>query len=215
MKKTKADIQKIPVYSPAGKKVELIELDKDIFNGRVNKSLLYQAVTMYRANEHRGTASTKTRDEVAGSGKKPWRQKGTGRARVGSIRNPVWRGGGIVFGPRPRDYRYSLPAVARRGAFISGLNARLAGGKVLAIEEENVNEPKARIVAGFLRTLKIREKTLILVSSINRNFYLACRNIKNVELKKITDATALDVLKSGRVIISRSAAAGLKKVFKK
>ena len=161
MTKTKTDIHKIPVFNYGGKKVESIELNKDIFDGRVNKGLLYQVVTMYRANERQGSASTKTRANVAGSGKKPWRQKGTGRARVGSIRNPVWRGGGIIFGPHPRDYRYSLSATARKGAFISSLNARLNGGNVLAIEEEALKEPKARLVVEFLSALKIKEKTLI------------------------------------------------------
>ena len=109
MQKSDRQINKIPLFNAQGKKIDMLELNKDVFNGKANKVLLYQAITMYRANKRRSTASTKTRAEVRGGGKKPWRQKGTGRARFGSIRNPLWRGGGVAFGPHPRDFKYNLP----------------------------------------------------------------------------------------------------------
>ncbi len=118
MKKQKnSEINRVPVVDAKGKKVDTVELDKDIFNGKFNEGLLYQSIVMYNANKRRGVANTKTRADVRGGGKKPWRQKGTGRARFGSIRNPLWRGGGKAFGPHARDFRYGLPKKLKRNAF--------------------------------------------------------------------------------------------------
>jgi len=209
------DINKIPLCDSKGKKVGTLELSGDVFSGRYNESLLYQAIRMYRANQRKGNASTKTRGDVRGGGKKPWRQKGTGRARFGSIRNPIWRGGGIAFGPHPRDFRYSLPKKMRKNAFFSSLNAKLKSGQLLAVEDVNLSEPKTKILNERLKGLNLKETSLLLAEKIDKNLSLACRNIKGLTVKNVTDATALDVLSNTNVIITKEAALILNKGFKK
>ncbi|NQU95057.1 MAG: 50S ribosomal protein L4 [Candidatus Omnitrophica bacterium] len=211
--KTKTDVHvnKIPLFSSKGKKLNSMELNKDVFNGKSNNALLYQLLRMYNANKRKGTASTKTRGEVRGSGKKPWRQKGTGRARVGSKRNPVWRGGGIAFGPHPRDFRYSVPKKMKRKAFISSLNAKLKAGKVVAIEDLVLENPKTKNVSGLLKSLNITAKVLLLVQKIDKNLLLASRNVEKLTLKKIAEATALDVLSNDRVIMTKPVAESLER----
>lgn len=218
MKKQKSnpDVNKIPLFDLKGKKTGAVELNKDVFNGVFKESLLYQSILMYRANQRRGTASTKTRAEVRGGGKKPWRQKGTGRARFGSIRNPIWRGGGIAFGPRPRDFRYNLPRKIKRAAFISSMNAKLKSGKVSAVEDVHLSEPKTKVVFGLLEGLKLEsERVLFLVEKIDINLRLASRNIKSLTLKKIGEATALDVLSNERVVMTKPATDSLNKLVQK
>ena len=217
MAKTKAngELNRIPLFNSSGKKLETIELDKSIFSGNVNKALLYQAVTMYRANQRRGTASTKTRGDVRGGGKKPWRQKGTGRARFGSIRNPVWRSGGIAFGPHPRDFRYSLPKKMKRNAFIASLNAKLKAKKILAFEEESLSEPKTKSFIKRFKGINIKkERVLFLAEKIDKNLYMATRNIKKLTLKKISEATALDVLSNDHIAMTKKATESLAKRLK-
>ncbi|UCD55202.1 MAG: 50S ribosomal protein L4 [Candidatus Omnitrophota bacterium] len=214
MSKTKADseLNQIPLFDSHGKKIDTVELDKNIFNGNINKVLLYQSVTMYRANQRRGTAATKTRGDVRGGGKKPWRQKGTGRARFGSTRNPVWRSGGIAFGPHPRDFRYSMPKKMKRSAFISSLNAKLKSRKILALEEESIDKPKTRDFAKRFKRINIKkERVLLLAEKIDKNLYLASRNIKNLTLKKINEATALDVLSNEHIVMTKKVAEYLNK----
>lgn len=210
-KTSNIQINKIPLFSSGGKKLDSMELNKDVFNGKSNNALLYQLLRMYNANKRRGTASTKTRGEVRGSGKKPWKQKGTGRARVGSKRNPIWRGGGIAFGPHPRDFRYSVPKRMKRKAFISSLNAKLKAGKVVAIEDLVLENPKTKNVSGLLKSLNITEKVLLLVQKIDKNLLLASRNVEKLTLKKIAEATALDVLSNDRVIMTKPVAESLER----
>ena len=215
--KTKKEIQfnKITLHDTKGKKKEDFELNKDVFNGKFNESLLYQATLMYRANLRQGNASTKTRAEVRGAGKKPWRQKGTGRARVGSIRNPVWRGGGIAFGPHTRDFRYSLPKKLKKNAFFSSINAKLKSGQLLAVEDLAITEPKTKVIAQLLKGLKINERALLLVDKVDKNLILATRNIKKLTLKKLDDANCFDVLINKHLIITKTAAELLNKKVKK
>ena len=213
-KQSEKKINEIVLFDSRGKKSGNVELDKNTFNGKINKSLLYQALAMYRANQRRGTASTKNRGEVRGSGRKPWRQKGTGRARVGSVRNPVWRSGGIAFGPRPRDFRYNMPGKAKQNAFISSLNAKLAGGKIAALENVSIDAPKTKKVATLIKGLKVPARMLFLVREIDRNLGLASRNLKNVTLRKVNEATALDVMSSESVVITKQAADFLNETVK-
>lgn len=214
--KDNKQINKILMFDSSGKKsAETLELDKDLFDGKVNKVLLYQAISMYRANQRRGTASTKTRAEVRGGGKKPWRQKGTGRARFASIRNPVWRGGGIAFGPHPRDFRYSLPKKMKRSAFIASLNAKLKSGKMLGVGEISLDEPKTREVTAILKKMNIKARALFLVKEIDRKLSLATRNIENLTVKKVSEATALDVLSNEHVVVTKEASEFLNKRIQK
>ena len=208
-------INKIPLFSAKGKKLESIELDKDTFTGKSNNALLYQLLRMYNANKRQGSASTKTRGDVRGGGKKPWRQKGTGRARFGSTRNPIWRGGGIAFGPHPRDHRYSVPKKMKRNAFISSLNAKLKSGKVLAVEAMVFDNPKTKNMSGLLKSLSIKGKVLFLVQKIDKNLQLASRNIEKLTLKKVSEATALDVLSNERVVLTKPVVETLERVVQK
>jgi len=214
-KQNKTDFHRIPLHGSTGKHADTLELDKDIFNGKYSKPLLYHCVNMYRANQRKGTASTKTRADVRGGGKKPWRQKGTGRARVGSIRNPVWRGGGIAFGPHPRDFRYDLPKKMKRNALVSSINAKLKSGQVLAIESLSIEEPKTKKFTKLLKGLKLKNKTLFLVEKIDRNADLASRNVKNITMKSAQNATAMDVLSNDNIVLTRQAIEVLNKKAKK
>lgn len=182
------------------------ELPNDPFDGVVNEAVLHQAVKAYLANQRQGTASTKTRGEVAGGGKKIWRQKGTGRARQGSIRAPHWRGGGIVFGPSPRDYHQDLPkkvrALARRSAF----NTRANGEQVSVIERFDIDAPKTRRVVELLEKIGLTgRKVLILTNGSNANVIRSARNLQNVKVLPYSDASAYDVLNAHELLIEEAA----------
>jgi len=213
MAKSKENIQvnKINLLDSKGKKKDTIELNKDIFRGKYTGGLLYQAVNIYRSNQRRGTASTKTRSEVRGGGKKPWRQKGTGRARVASIRNPIWRGGGVVFGPHPRDFRRAMPRTMKAQAFIASMNAKLKSGEVVAVENIPLTKPKTREIVGFLKKTNLKGSILLLVETIDRNLALAVRNIKGLTLVLVDNATALNVMSHDHVLITTKAMERLQK----
>lgn len=211
MKKSDAQINKIPLFDSKGKKSDTVELNKDVFNGKFKEALLYQTLVMYRQNQRKGLASTKTRAEVRGGGKKPWRQKGTGRARVASTRNPIWRGGGVAFGPHTRDFRYNIPKKMKKAAFLASLNAKLKKGNVIALEDMAIPEPKTRVVSNILKKLNAAGRILIIAEKIDRNLALASRNIKGLTLKELRDTMAFDVLSCDRVIITRKAAEALNK----
>jgi len=211
-KQNNPEINKIPLFDSGGKKQETLELNKDIFNGKFSESLLYQAVRMYRANQRRGTASTKTRANVRGGGKKPWKQKGTGRARAGSIRSPLWRHGGTVFGPHPRDFSYTLPKKIKRKAFVASLNAKLKSGQISAVSAIALDSPKTKNIADLLEKLNMGDKKiLLLVKETDKNLILASRNIRKLKLKKFSEATAFDVLSTDQVIMAKDVAQLLEK----
>ncbi|MFH1655579.1 MAG: 50S ribosomal protein L4 [Candidatus Omnitrophota bacterium] len=199
----------VAVYNTEGKQIEKIELNKNVFDGAVNNDLLYQVVKMYQSNKRQGTVSTKTRGEVSGGGAKPWRQKGTGRARVGSIRNPLWKGGGVVFGPHPRDFSYSLSQKIRSGALRSSINARLNSQDVIIIDEIKIDNMKTKEIAKILKKLKIDNKALIVLDPKEQNISLAARNIPNVDAVRSTDLTALDVLNFKKLILTKAALKGI------
>jgi len=195
----------VPVYNMKGQAVGKMALDKNIFNGEVNEAILYQAIKMYESNLRQGTASTKTRSQVSGGGKKPWRQKGTGRARAGTIRSPLWRGGGIIFGPHPRDYSYAIPKKIRRLALISSLNAKLNNGELVVLEEIKVAEPKTREFMGILRNLKADDKPLVVVDDKDKAIILASRNIPELLLRDYKALNAYEVLKQHKLILTQKA----------
>ena len=196
---------KISVYDLNGKVVDNIQLDEKLFDGRVNKTLLYETKKMYETNPRRSKASTKTRAEVSGGGAKPWRQKGTGRARVGSSRNPVWRHGGVVFGPKPRDFGYSMPKKAVKKALLSVLNARLAEEMIKGIVKIELEGPKTRFFRAVLDNLKVTGKTLVVVDAMLANTRLSSRNIKGVSVKEVRNINARDVLLNETIIIEKDA----------
>jgi large subunit ribosomal protein L4 len=193
-------------FSASGEPGDAWELPEELFDGVINEAALHQAINAYLANQRQGTASTKTRGEVRGGGRKIWRQKGTGRARQGSIRAPHWKGGGVVFGPRPRDYHQDLPkklrAVARRSAF----NARAVNEQVAVIERLAVDSPKTREITQLLGKIGVAErKVLILTSGVSANVYLSARNLQNVQVLPFAEASAYDVLNANQLLIEADA----------
>lgn len=199
---------KVPVYNMAGEQIDEIELKEEIFNARVNPALLHQAVVMYEANRRAGTAATKTRAMVSGGGRKPWRQKGLGRARHGSIRSPIWRKGGVVFGPVPRDYRQKMPKKMRRAALRSALSAKVRDGELVVVDQLTLDSPKTREVVSLLRNLRLENaKPLIVLAEADDNVRLAARNVPGVKTIEARELNTYDVLKHPRVLFTREAVA--------
>jgi large subunit ribosomal protein L4 len=193
-------------FNAAGEPGDTIELPQDPFDGVVHEAALHQVIKAYLANQRQGTAATKTRGEVSGGSRKPWRQKGTGRARQGSIRAPHWRGGGVVFGPRPRSYNQSVPkkvkALARRSAF----NTRALAEEVAIIERFDIEVPKTRRMSDLLGRIGVGErKVLILTRESNPEVYLSARNLPNVQVMPFRDASAYDVLHANQLLIEEGA----------
>jgi large subunit ribosomal protein L4 len=187
-------------------KVGTLELSDAVFGATVNQALLYEAVRNYQANLRRGTAKTKTRHEVAGSGKKLWKQKGTGRARMGSIRSPLWRHGGTTHGPQPRDYSYQLPKKMLLGALRSALTAKLMDGGIKVINEFALADHKTKTFAGALTRLESPGKVLVIDNSENRNLQLGARNIPGLVLLASREVNPYHLLNAKQILISESAA---------
>lgn len=186
--------------------VGAVELADEVFGVPVNENLLYEAVRHHLAGTRRGTASTKTRHEVAGSGKKLWKQKGTGRARMGSIRSPLWRHGGTVHGPQPRDYSYRLPRKMQIGALKSALSAKLRDGELRVVNEFSISEPKSKLMRQALDGLKASRTVLVVDNGENRNLALSSRNLEGVKLVASREVNVYDLLGHAEVLISQAAA---------
>jgi large subunit ribosomal protein L4 len=196
----------IDIHDLSGKKVGTFDLADEIF-GAVNEDLIWEAVKHYRAGQHRGTHATKARWQVSGSGKKLWKQKGTGRARIGSIRSPLWRHGATVHGPTPRSYDYAFPRKKLLGALRSALAAKFADGKLIIVNAFDVKEPKTKEFLAALEALKV-DKTVLIVEAPNagnRNLELSARNIKGLELIAGNEVHPYHLLKYDRVIFSHPA----------
>jgi len=184
-------------------------LPAETFDGTVNEAVLYQTVRAYLNNQRQGTAATKTRSEVSGGNQKPWRQKGTGRARQGSTRAPHWRGGGTVFGPQPRDYTTTLPKKVKQLARRSALNARAREEALLVIDRLAFDAPKTAQLAGLLNDLGVAgRKVLVLTFEHNENAYLSGRNLQNVRVARYAEASAYDILWSDVVLVEQGAITG-------
>jgi large subunit ribosomal protein L4 len=193
-------------FKADGKAGSARTLPADPFDGVVHEESLHAAVKAQLANRRQGTAAAKTRSQVSGGGRKPWRQKGTGRARVGTIRSPIWRGGGVVFPPTPRSYRIDLPKKVRRLAKRSAFNARAAEDRVIVLEDLAMESPKTRELARLLDKLGIaEEKVLILTAGRRQNVFLSARNLPNVEVRPYGDESAYDVLFADSILIEESA----------
>lgn len=197
---------KVDVLDINKNKVGELELSDTVFAAEVNEALLYEAVRNYLANQRQGTASTKTRHEVAGSGKKLWKQKGTGRARMGSIRSPLWRHGGTTHGPQPRDYSYKLPSKMMKGALRSALSAKLRDGELQVVSDFTFADHKTKTVKGVLGKFESPKTVLFIDNSDNRNLKLGSRNIPGVTLLESKDVNPYHLLGAKRVLISETAA---------
>lgn len=196
----------VDVFDLNNAKVGSIELADAVFGAEVNEALLYEAVRHYMACRRRGTHATKERGSVRGSGRKLWRQKGTGRARVGSIRSPLWRHGGTVHGPQPRDYSYRLPRKMQLGALRSALSAKLRDGELKVIREFSFAEPKTKQVAAVLARFDAARKALVVDVAGNRNLELGARNLPGVKMVVTRDVTTYDLLGAKHVLLSEAAA---------
>jgi large subunit ribosomal protein L4 len=203
----------IDVVNAQNEKVASLDLRDEVFGGRVKADLIWQAVVHEQAGARRGTHATKNRASVSGSGRKPWRQKGTGRARVGEIRNPLWRKGGTVFGPQPRDYGYHLPRKVGRGALRAALSQKLQDGVVTVVEALAATEVKTRAAAALLKGLGATGKTLLIDVRPDEKFALSVRNIAGVRLLPSSRVSARDVIGAERVIATRAAVERLQEVL--
>jgi len=187
-------------------KVSEVELADEVFGAEVNEALLYEAVRQFQAGKHAGTHKTKTRSEVAGSGKKLWKQKGTGRARMGSVRSPIWRHGGTVHGPVVRDYSYKLPKKMVQGALRSALSAKVRDGELKVVQAFNLADNKTKNAMNTLATLEAGRTVLVVDNGENRNLELGVRNLKGVTLLPTRDVNPYHLLGHKSVLISEAAA---------
>jgi len=192
-------------YSASAKSKGSFKLPEE-FDGSVNEAVLHQAIRALRNNQRQGTACTKTRAEVAGGSRKPWRQKGTGRARHGTTRSPIWTGGGVVFGPTPRDYRTKVPRKVRQAARRSAFNARAREGSLFVIEALEFEQPKTKLMAELLSKLELTgKKVLILTADVKQDVIRSANNIPRVNVLRYADASALDVLWADALVVEEAA----------
>lgn len=205
---------KVAVYNTQGQQVGEIELDDRVFGVEVNEAVVHEAVVAQLASKRKGTASTKGWAEVSGGGRKPWRQKGTGRARAGSIRSPLWRGGAIIFGPKPRDYGYKLPKKVRRLALRSALSAKVQEGNIIVLDDLKLSRPRTKDMIGILKALKVEDdKALIVTADNDKNVELSARNIPGVTLMPSEGLNVYDVLAHDKLVITREAVERVQEVL--
>jgi large subunit ribosomal protein L4 len=196
----------VDIIDLSNKKVGTLDLADAVFGAPVNEALLYEAVRHYLAVKRRGTASTKTRHEVAGAGKKLWKQKGTGRARMGSIRSPLWRHGGTVHGPQPHSYAYKLPRKMQLGALRSALSAKLRDGELRVVSEFSISDVKTKAMRETLDHMEAKRTVLMVDNTENRNLELSSRNLQGVKLVSSRDVNVYDLLGHEQVLLSQAAA---------
>ena len=202
----------VSVYNMEGKEVGTLELNDAVFGVEVNEHLVHLAVVAQLANKRQGTQKAKTRSEVSGGGRKPWRQKGTGHARQGSTRSPQWTGGGVVFAPTPRDYSMKLNKKEKRAALKSALSSRVAENKFIVIDEMNFGEIKTKNFQNMLNNLNVN-KALVVLEDGNVNAELSARNIANVKTARTNTINVFDILKYNTVIASKAAVANIEEVY--
>jgi large subunit ribosomal protein L4 len=204
---------KVNVYNMLGELVEEMELSDAVFGVEVNEHVVYEVVKNQLANKRQGTQSAKTRAEVRGGGRKPWRQKGTGRARQGSIRSPQWKGGGVVFAPKPRDYSYSVPKKVRRLAMKSALTDKLQNNEIIVVDGMNFDAPKTKEMKNMLNNLKADKKALIVMDEKNVNVIRSAGNIPNVATTLVNTLNVYDILKYNSFIITKEAVKKVEEVY--
>lgn len=202
----------VGVFNKEGNKVADMELNENVFAAEVNEYALHQVVVALLANKRQGTQSTKTRSEVRGGGIKPWRQKGTGRARQGSIRAPQWIKGGIVFAPKPRDYRVSVPKSMRKVAMKSALTSKVQENQMIVLESLNFEAPKTKNIVEMLKALEAN-KALIITAESNEIVYKSARNIQGINIIPANNINVYDLLKYEKVIITKDAVSKIEEVY--
>ncbi|QQE74679.1 50S ribosomal protein L4 [Brevibacillus composti] len=204
---------KVALYNQAGSQVGEIELADSVFGIEPNNAVLFDAIVMQQASQRQGTHDVKNRSEVRGGGRKPWRQKGTGRARQGSIRSPQWKGGGVVFGPTPRKYGYKLNRKVRRLALKSALSTKVQNNELLVLDALNIAAPKTKDMAAVLSNLKADRKVLIVTSEFDQNVALSSRNIPGTKMVDAAGINVLDLVSADKVIVTKDAIAKVEEVL--
>jgi len=202
----------VKVFNMSGNEVGSIELNDNIFAVEVNEHVMHQAVVQYLANQRQGTKSAKTRSEVRGGGRKPWRQKGTGRARQGSIRSPQWKGGGVVFAPKPRDFSFKLNKKVKRLALKSALTSKVNESKFIVMDELKLEQIKTKEMKNVLNNINV-SKALIVVEDGNRNVVLSARNIPNVKTASVNTINVYDILKFDTFVVTKQAVENIQEVY--
>jgi len=195
----------IDMKTPQGTVEKQVEINEAQLGGEVRERLLRSAVVMYEANKRVGTAAAKGRSQIAGTTRKPYSQKGTGRARAGTVKSPLWRGGGVTFGPSPRDYRQQMPKKARRAALKSAVLAKMKDGEVSVITEIDCPEIKTKPMAELLNRIGVEGKCLIVIEALNRNLWLSCRNIPSVSVLPVNQLNAYDVIRHKTLLFTSAA----------
>jgi large subunit ribosomal protein L4 len=203
----------VDVVNNANEKVGSIDVSDEIFGGVVKIDLIHESVVRANAADRQGTQATKTRGQVSGSGRKPWRQKGTGRARVGETRNPLWRKGGVSLGPQPRSYEYQLPKKVEKGALRAALSAKLQGGEVVVVDALAVDEIKSKAAAALLKTLGVDGKALLVDVQLDEKFTLSVRNLAGIRVLPSNRVTARDIMDTRKVILTQAALEKLQDVL--
>ena len=203
----------ISVYDMTGKETGTIELSADVFGIEPNVAVMHSAVINYLANQRQGTQSTKTRSEVSGGGRKPWRQKGTGHARQGSTRSPQWTHGGIALGPKPRSYRFALPKKVRRLALKSAFSSKVIAGEMLVLESLTVEEIKTKTIVNMLNALGADRKVLLVLPEKDEKVILSARNIPGVKTALVNTLNVYDILNCDKFIVVKDAVAQLEEVY--
>ena len=201
------------LYNMQGAKIGDVELNAALFGAEVNKAVLHESVVNYLANQRQGTQSTKTRTEVSGGGAKPFRQKGTGRARQGSTRAPQWIKGGVALGPKPRDYSYTINKKVKKLAMVSALSAKAAEGDVMVIDNLKMEEIKTKAIADMLKAMGVENKALVVTNEMEKNVYLSARNIAGVKASYVGMLNVYDVLNHDKFIVAQDAIAKLEEVY--
>ena len=204
---------KVDVYNIQGQKVGDMNLSDELFAVQVNKVAMHSAVVNILANARQGTQSTKTKSEVRGGGKKPWRQKGSGRARQGSIRSAQWVGGGIVLGPKPRSYSYTLPKKVRRLALKSALTSKVLDNNIIVLDDLKLEAVKTKEMAKVLDNLKVDSTALIVLPEVDKNVVLSARNIEDVKTATINSINTYDILKYNKLIVTKDAVTRIEEVY--
>ena len=202
----------VSVYNIEGKEVGSIELNDAVFGVEVNEHLVHMAVVNQLANNRQGTQSAKTRSEVSGGGRKPWRQKGTGHARQGSTRSPQWTGGGVVFAPKPRDYSFKMNKKEKRIALLSALSSKVADNKIVVLDAYNLDEVKTKKFAEVMSNLMV-DKALVVIEGENKNVVLSGRNIPTVKGSATNEINTYDVLKYETLVVTKAAVEKLEEVY--
>ena len=205
----------VKVFNMAGAEVGTMELAERVFGAEINAAVLHAAVRAYLLNQRQGTQSTLTRTEVSGGGRKPWRQKGTGRARQGSTRSPQWTHGGVALGPKPRSYRTDMNKKTKRVALFSALSAKVAEGKLIIVDEIACDTYKTKIMVNMLSALGVDNRALIVLDSVNPYTIKSCANIERVETTQATTLNVYEIMKADKMVITAAAVKKLEEVYVK